>query len=252
MVKLQLPEGNTLDFPAGVTAAEIIQSIGPGLARKAIAAKVNDQIVDLTAPLPSSSATIPFKAILPDDPDGLFAARHSAAHVMAEAICDLWPQTKLVYGPPVENGFYYDIDLNHNLTPVDFEKVEARMAEIVKEDRPFTRYEMPRAEAMPKLKREGNEYKLDNAERAEGDLCRGPHVPSTGRIGAFKIMQVAGAYHHGDASKKMLQRVYGTAWPSKKDLQAYLMQVDEARKRDHRKIGPELDSLRLIHSLVPG
>ncbi len=231
MVKVRLPDGAVREHPDNISVGDIIAAIGPGLARKTVAARVNGQVVDTARKLPAGEYEL--AALLPDDPDGLTVIRHSAAHVMAEAICSLWPETKLVYGPPVENGFYYDIDLAHPLTPEDFAKIEAKMAEVVKEDRPFTRYELPRAEAMAKLQREGNEYKVDNAERAEGDalsfyingtrdsgcwedLCRGPHVPSTGRVGAFKITQVAGAYHHGDASKKVLQRVYGTAWPDKK------------------------------------
>ena len=254
MVRVHLPDGSTKEHSNGVTAADVIREIGPGLAKNTIAAKINGQVVDLETPL---HGDVQFLALKPEDEEGLFVARHSCAHVMAEAICSLWPQTKLVYGPPVENGFYYDIDLDHSLTPEDFAAIEAKMAEIVAEDRPFTRYEMPRGEAMQKLEAERNEYKIDNAERAAGDtlsfyvtgardsgcfedLCKGPHVPSTSRVGAFKVMQVAGAYHHGDASKKMLQRVYGTTFPSKKELRSYLNQLEEAKKRDHRKIGAEL------------
>jgi len=176
---------------------------------------------------------------------------------MAEAICSLFPETKLVYGPPVDNGFYYDIDLDRPITPEDFEAIEAKMAEIVKADKPFTRYEMSPDQGMTKLKAEGNRYKIDNAERAEGplsfyttgtekgkdfeDLCRGPHVPSTGKVGAFKVMQVSGAYYRGDQNLQQLQRVYGTCWPTPKDLKRYLAQLEEARKRDHRKIGKELN-----------
>ncbi|MEP0845919.1 MAG: threonine--tRNA ligase [Phycisphaerae bacterium] len=255
MVKVRLPDGQVREHADGVSLSEITQSISPGLARAALAAKVNGEVVDLARRY--SNAEIDLRVLTFDDPDGLTVARHSCAHVMAEAVCSLWPQTKLVYGPPVENGFYYDIDLDHNLTPADFEKIEAKMVEISRQERPFTRYELPRAEAMAKLRAEGNEYKVDNAERAEGDtlsfyvsgplgsgcwedLCRGPHVPHTGRVGAFKIMQVAGAYHHGDASRKMLQRLYGTTWPDRKALKRHLDLLEEARKRDHRKLGQEL------------
>ncbi|GMU84683.1 MAG: hypothetical protein AMXMBFR47_45520 [Planctomycetota bacterium] len=265
MVKVRLPDGKLIEHPSGVTAAEVIAGIGPGLARKSVAARVNGAIVDLAARLPEGDP-VDFQAITETDPDAITLVRHSCAHVMAEAICTLWPQTKLVYGPPVENGYYYDIDLDHNLTPEDFARIEAKMAEIVKDDRPFTRYELPRGQAMGKLRDEGNEYKVDNAERASGDslsfyvtgtrdsgcwedLCRGPHVPSTGRIGAFKVMQVAGAYHHGDASKKVLQRVYGTAFFKKAELAAHLTQLEEAKKRDHRKLGVEL-GLFVLDQLV--
>ncbi|MFQ5804897.1 MAG: threonine--tRNA ligase [Phycisphaerae bacterium] len=255
MVKVRLPDGKAIEREDGVSAAEIIQGISPALARPALAAKVNGKIVDLSTRL--SDQEVDFAALTCQDADGLRVARHSCAHVMAEAICTLWPQTKLVYGPVVESGFYYDIDLDHALVPEDFAKIEAQMAEIVKEDRPFTRYEMPRAEAMGKLRAEGNQYKIGNAERADGDtlsfyvsgepgagrfedLCRGPHVPSTSKVGAFKLMRVAGAYHHGDATQKMLQRVYGTTWPSKKELKQHLQQLEEAKRRDHRRIGQEL------------
>ncbi len=256
MVRVRLPDGTVIEHPDGITAARIVEAISPNLARAALAAKVNGEIVDLATRFENQE--IDFRVLTFKDDDGLYVARHSCAHVMAEAICDLWPGTKLVYGPPVDNGFYYDIDLDHPLTPEDFERIEARMKEIVKEDRPFTRYELPRDQALRKLEAEGNEYKLDNARRADGDtlsfyvtgtepgpncfedLCRGPHVPSTSKIGAFKIMQVAGAYHHGDASKKMLQRVYGTTWPTKKELRRHLQLLEEARKRDHRRIGQEL------------
>jgi len=256
MVKVRLPDGKVFEHEDGVSVAEIIEGISPRLLSEALAAKVNGEIVDLRTRLSGREAD--FTALTLSEDEGLNVARHSCAHVMAEAICALWPQAKLVYGPPVDDGFYYDIDLDHALTPDDFVRIEAKMAEIVKADRPFTRYEIPRDEAMVKLRAEGNEYKVDNAERAAGDmlsfyvtgdepgpgrfedLCRGPHVPSTAKVGAFKIMRVAGAYHHGDASKKMLQRVYGTTWPDKKALKRHLQLLEEAKKRDHRRIGQEL------------
>ena len=255
MVKVELPDGSVVEHSDGVTVAEVLRAISPRLEQAAVAAKINGRIAELSTRL--TEPEVKLAALKIDDPAGLEVARHSCAHVMAEAICSLWPQTKLVYGPPVDNGFYYDIDLDHTLTPDDFERIEAKMAEIVKEDRPFVRWDLPRDEAMARLRDEGNEYKIDNAERADGDtlsfyvtgepgadhfedLCRGPHVPSTSRVGAFKVMQVAGAYHHGDASKQMLQRVYGTAWPDKKALRQHLNMLEEARKRDHRRIGQEL------------
>jgi len=264
MPQITLPDGKVLDVPAGKTVADVAAMINPGLARAAIAAKLDGAIVDLSTPVTRDGRLSILKADA-DDPDSLYVMRHSCAHVMAEAICSLFPQAKLVYGPPVENGFYYDIDLDRPLSQEDFAAIEAKMAEIVKADRPFTRYEMSREEGMAKLRQEGSRYKIDNAERAEGplsfyvtgtergsdfeDLCRGPHVPSTGRIGAFKIMQVSGAYYRGDQKEKQLQRVYGTAWPTAKDLKRYLDQLEEARKRDHRKIGQEL-GLFLIDPLV--
>jgi len=270
MVKVRLPDGTVRTFPRGTTAAQIAEALDTRLARRAVAARVNGQIIDLARPVDSDGEQeVDFQVLTPDDPDGLYVMRHSCAHVMAEAICSLWPQTKLVYGPPVQDGFYYDIDLDHSITPEEFERIEKKMAEIVREDRPFTRYDLPRDEAMRKLQREGNEYKIDNAQRAEGDtlsfyvtgpagsdhfedLCRGPHVPSTSRIGAFKVLQVAGAYHHGDATRKMLQRVYGTTWPDQKALRRYLEQREQARQRDHRRVGQALGLFTLDPLVGPG
>ncbi len=234
--------------------------VGPALARAAIAGRVtwddNTEVVDLSRPLPGD-CELTILTASDDDPDSLHILRHSAAHVMAEVVCTLFPETKLVYGPSVENGFYYDIDLPRSLTQDDFPRIEAEMARIVKEDRPFLRYEMPRDEAMTKLRDEGNRYKINNAERAEGDtlsfyvtgerpgegfedLCRGPHVPSTGVIKAFKIRQVSRSYYRGDVNDQPLQRVYGTAFFKKSSLDEYLKQLAEAKRRDHRVIGKEL------------
>ena len=197
-----------------------------------------------------------------DDEDTLYVIRHSTAHVMAEAICKLYPQTKLVYGPPIDGGFYYDIDLDEPITPEAFPQIEAEMARVIKEDRRFTRVEMSRAEGLEKVRAEGNRYKVDNAERAEGDalsfyvtgerinedfedLCRGPHLPSTGRIKAFKILQVSGAYWRGDQNEQQLQRVYGTAFATQKQLQEHLHRLEESKKRDHRRLGTQLDLFHL-------
>jgi threonyl-tRNA synthetase len=267
MVTVRLPDGKQLEFADGVTAREVVGAIGPGLARQAVAANVNGRLVELFEPI--NEPEVDFQALTLNDPEGLEVARHSAAHVMAEAICQLWPQTKLAYGPPVENGFYYDIDLDHALTPEEFSQIEAKMKAIVKEDRPFTRYEAPRDAVMQRLQVEGNEYKIDNAERATGDqlsfyvtgepgsgqfedLCRGPHVPSTGKIGAFKVMSVAGSHWHGDVTKQALQRVYGTTWPDKQALKTYLQRLEEAKKRDHRRIGQELGLFTLDPEVGPG
>ena len=214
-------------------------------------------VTDLHAPLPGDCG-LRLLTASDDDPDSLKLLRHSTAHVMAEAICALYPGTRLAYGPPLDDGFYYDLDCPHNITPDDFPKIESEMARIVKEDRPFTRYELPRDEAMAKLEAEGNRFKLDNALRAAGDvlsfyitgahrdrdfedLCRGPHIPSTGRIGAAKVRQVSGSYYRGDVNEQQLQRVYGTAFFKKKSLKAYEEQLEQARRRDHRVIGRELN-----------
>ena len=249
MAKVTLPDGSTLEVTDGTTARQLAEQIGPGLAKAAVAAKVNGQLVDLSTPINSEAEV---QIITLKDDEGLDVMRHSCAHVMAEAICSIWPDTKLVYGPTVEDGFYYDIDLDEPIRPTDFERIEEKMAEIVKADKPFVRKEMTKAEALAKLA--GDKYKTDNISHADSDvisfyshadgfedLCRGPHVPSTGKVGSFKVMSVAGAYWHGDPTQKMLQRVYGTAWPTKKELDDHLQRLVEAKKRDHRVLGKQLD-----------
>jgi threonyl-tRNA synthetase len=259
MAQVKLPDGSVLEVASGATAKQIAEQIGAGLAKAAVAAKIDATLVDLSRPVPDGSQ---IQIITSKDEEGLRIMRHSCAHVMAEAICRLWPQTKLVYGPTVDEGFYYDVDLDEPIRPDDFARIEARMEEIVKANHPFVRVEMSRSEALKKL--EGDKYKTDNIMRADSDvisfysqgdgfqdLCRGPHVPSTGRIGSFKIMSVAGAYWHGDATQKMLQRVYGTAWPTKKELDEYLNRIEEAKRRDHRVLGKQLE-LFSFSDLGPG
>jgi len=249
MAKVTLPDGSTLEVSDGTTAGQLAEQIGAGLAKAALAAKIDGRMVDLSAPL---SGEISLQIITAKDAEGLDVMRHSCAHVMAEAICNIWPETKLVYGPTVEDGFYYDVDLDEPIRPADFERIEAKMTEIVGANRPFVRKEMTKAEALAKLA--GDKYKSDNINRADAeiisfyshadgfeDLCRGPHVPSTGKVGSFKVMSVAGAYWHGDPTQKMLQRVYGTAWPTKKELEQHLQRLEEAKKRDHRLLGKQLD-----------
>jgi threonyl-tRNA synthetase len=249
MAKATLPDGSTLEITAGTTAKQIARQIGPQLAKAAVAAKVNGQLVDLSTPITTDAAV---RIITLKDDEALEIIRHSCAHIMAEAICSIWPDTKLVYGPTVEDGFYYDIDLDEPIRPADFERIEEKMHQIIKADKPFIRKEMSRAEALTKLA--DDKYKTDNIKRTDSDiisfyshggdfedLCRGPHLPSTGKVASFKIMSVAGAYWHGDPTQKMLQRIYGTAWPTKKELDDYLRRLDEAKKRDHRVLGRQLD-----------
>ncbi len=260
MAKVKLPDGTVLEAPDGTTVKEFAEKIGPGLAKAAIAAKLNGNEADLSSPV---NGQTDLTIITEKDEEGLEIMRHSCAHILAEALCSLWPETKLVYGPTVEDGFYYDIDLDYSITPEDFEKIEKKMSEIVRADKPFKRLELDKQQAMERVK--GDKYKTDNIERADGkaisfyshgdngfeDLCRGPHVPSTGRVGAFKVMSVAGAYWHGDAGEKMLQRVYGTAWRNKKELKEYLERLEEAKKRDHRVLGKQLDIFS-FHEEGPG
>jgi len=254
MVIIRLPDGSRLEISEQTTAKQVAEQIGPGLAKAAIAAKINGQLKDLsvliTPEAPNQEVDVQILTL--KDKESLEILRHSCAHIMAEAICSIWPETKLVYGPTVDDGFYYDIDLDEPIRPTDFERIEKKMAVIVNADQPFVRKEITRDEALKKLS--GDKYKTDNINRTDSetisfyshggdfeDLCRGPHIPSTGKVGAFKIMSVAGAYWHGDPTQKMLQRVYGTAWPNKKDLVDYLDRIEEAKKRDHRVLGKQLD-----------
>jgi len=248
MVKVTLPDGKSLTVSEGTTAKQVAEKIGGLLAKSALAAKVNGELVDLSTPFDGDAAV----EIITLKNGGLEIMRHSCAHIMAEAICHIWPEAKLVYGPTIAEGFYYDIDLDEPIRPTDFACIEEKMREIISADKPFVRRELSRGEALSKLA--GDKYKTDNIQHAEGDiisfyshgdgfedLCRGPHLPSTGKCGSFKIMSVAGAYWHGDPTQKMLQRVYGTVWPSQKELDRYLARLEEAKKRDHRVLGRQLD-----------
>ncbi len=260
MITITLPDGAQKQFETPtVTPLQIAASIGPRLAKDAVGAMVNGELTDLSTPIPAD-ARVGIVTAKPEDSNAVYLLRHSTAHVMAEAIMRLYPQAKLAYGPPVEDGFYYDIELATPIREEDFPRIEAEMANIVAENRAFTRYELSQAQAMAKLQQAGNPYKVDNAQRALAqdpdaaisfyatgepgnnweDLCRGPHLPSTGRIGAFKVTSVAGAYWHGDASQQQLQRVYGKAFFTKAQMDAHLTQMEEAKKRDHRLIGKQM------------
>jgi threonyl-tRNA synthetase len=224
MAKVTLPDGSKLEISNGTTLGELAQQIGPGLAKAAVAAELNGQLVDLSSPVTADTTV---RIITLKDDEGLQIMRHSCAHIMAEAICTIWPDTKLVYGPNIEDGFYYDIDLDEPIRPDDFQRIEEKMRDIVKANKPIVRNEMTKTEALKKLA--GDKYKIDNINRADSDII------------SFKVMSVAGAYWHGDPTQKMLQRVYGTAWPTKKDLDDYLTILEEAKRRDHRVLGKQLD-----------
>ncbi len=260
MITLTLPNGAQKQFDTPViTPAEVAQSIGPRLARDAIGAILDGTLCDLTTPI-TRDCNLAIVTAKTSDPHAMYLLRHSTAHVMAEAITRLFPDVKLAYGPPVDEGFYYDMELAEPIRENDFPRIEEEMAKIIAENRPFTRYELASAQALKKLESENNPYKLDNARRALNydasvplsfyatgtpgknweDLCRGPHLPSTGRIGAVKVTSVAGAYWHGDASKQQLQRVYGLAFFTPAELQEHLTRLEEAKKRDHRTIGKSL------------
>ena len=260
-----LPDGSELSVPSGSTGRNIAEKIGTRLAAAALAVKVNGTVLDLDRPLTEGGTTailtakgagVPDDAIDKLDREALDLMRHSASHVMAEAILKLFPDTKLVYGPAVENGFYYDIDLDRPLSSDDFPAIEKEMAKIIAADLPFRRIEFSREEAAARVA--GDVYKTENlkavpegeaisfyvtGEPGKGfeDLCRGPHVPSTGKVGAVKLMQISGAYLHGDETQKQLQRVYGTAWPTEKALEVYLERLRLAQERDHRKLAQEME-----------
>ena len=263
MVAIKLPDGSILEMESGVNGFDIANKISPNLAKAALAITVNGTTQDLSTPI-TTDATVTI--ITGRDKEGLHILRHSCSHVMAEAVKELWPDVQVTIGPAIENGFYYDFSRKEPFTTEDFAKIEEKMHEIVKRDEKIERLVMSRDEAIKFFKNKGEHYKVELIEDLpenetisfyrQGDftdLCRGPHVPSTGKIGnAFKLTKVAGAYWRGDSSKEMLQRIYATAWADKKDLDAYLLMLEEAAKRDHRKIGKEMDLFHFEPEYAPG
>ena len=248
---IRLPDGSERSFDSSVTVADVAASIGAGLARAALAGKVNGQLVD-TSYLIEENADL---AIITErDAEGVDVIRHSTAHLLAYAVKELFPDAQVTIGPVIDNGFYYDFSYKRPFTPEDLIAIEKKMAELAKKDEPVTRKVLPRDEAVAYFKSINEHYKAEIIESipagedvslySEGnftDLCRGPHVPSTGKLKVFKLMKLAGAYWRGDSNNEMLQRVYGTAWAKKEDLEAHLFQLEEAEKRDHRKLGKHLD-----------
>ena len=262
MISIKLPDSSVLSFDEAVSAADVAAKIGPGLAKSALAAKVNGKLTDLTTPITTDAE---LDIITAKSQESLEIIRHTAAHVMAQAVQELYPETQVTIGPSIENGFYYDFARETPFTPADLEAIEKRMAEIVDRDEPIIREEKQREEALKFFQDKGEKYKVELIkDLPEGevisfyrqgdfiDLCRGPHLPSTGKLGkAFKLMKVAGAYWRGDAKNEQLQRIYGTAWADKKALDAYLIQLEEAEKRDHRRLGREMDLFH-FEEVAPG
>ena len=251
MPAIRLPDGTVREYDAPVTVAEVAASIGPGLAKAALAGKVDGQLVDTSYRIDRDAAV----AIVTDrDPEGLEVIRHSTAHLLAYAVKELFPEAQVTIGPVIEDGFYYDFSYKRPFTPEDLAAIEKRMGELAKRDEAVVRSEMPRDDAVTFFEGMGEHYKAEIIASIPGnepislyreggfvDLCRGPHVPSTGKLKVFKLTKLAGAYWRGDSRNEMLQRIYGTAWAKKEDLEAYLTRIEEAEKRDHRKLGRALD-----------
>ncbi len=251
MVQITLPDGSRKDFSGPVTVNAVAESIGPGLAKAALAGEIGGRLVDTSHTISDDSN---LRIITARDEEGVEVLRHSTAHLLAQAVKRLFPETQVTIGPVIENGFYYDFARDEPFRPEDLERIEQEMARIVAEDIAVERSEMGRDEAVAFFRDQGEEYKARIIEDIPADetlslyrqgdfidLCRGPHVPSTGKLGAWKLTKLAGAYWRGDSSNEMLQRIYGTAWPDKKQLKAYLTRLEEAEKRDHRKLGARLD-----------
>src|SRR4051812_15330040 len=251
MVSIRLPDGSVRQYEHPVTVAEVAASIGPGLAKAALGGKIDGELVDTSTLIDHD---VSLAIITEKDADGLDIIRHSTAHLLAYAVKDLYPEAQVTIGPVIDNGFYYDFAYSRPFTPEDLEKIEKRMQELAKKDEPVSRRVVSRGEAVDYFKSIGEKYKAEIIESIPSgdeiklyshgsftDLCRGPHVPSTGKLKVFKLMKVAGAYWRGDSKNEQLQRIYGTAWTRKEDQDAYLHMLEEAEKRDHRKLGKQLD-----------
>ena len=260
-VKIILPDGSAKEYAAGTTLGEAVKQLSNSLAKKVLAANVNGELTDLREEVVDGSKV---EFLTFEEDGGKHTLRHTASHVMAQAVKRLWPEAKLAIGPAIDKGFYYDIDMEHTLTPEDLTKIEKEMSRIVKENLPITKSVMSRQEAIEFFKSKNEDYKVELIEDlpedaviscyAQGDfvdLCAGPHVASTGKVKAFKLQSIAGAYWRGDEKNKMLQRIYGTAFEKKEELDAYLHMLEEAAKRDHRKLGKEL-GLFVIKEEGPG
>jgi threonyl-tRNA synthetase len=260
-VQIKLPDGSIRDFDSGITGLEVARSLSPRLAEEAIAVKVNGVVRDLTAPIPEDA---PVEILTFDQPEGRHVFWHSSAHIMAQAVLELFPEAKLAIGPPIDEGWYYDFDVEKPFSPDDLQKIEERMADIIKENAPFSREVKNRREAIEYYRSKGDVYKVEILEEIEDDtvtlyfhsrfedLCRGPHIPRTGIIKAFKLIASSGAYWRGDENKPMLQRIYGVSYPKKAMLDDYLRRMEEARKRDHRVLGKQLELYTISEDVGPG
>ncbi len=261
MLVITLPDGSQRNYDAPLSVLEVAQSIGSGLAKATLAGKVNGQLVDASMIIQNDAQ---LQIITAKDEEGVDVIRHSTAHLLAQAVKQLFPEAQVTIGPVIENGFYYDFAYSRAFTPEDLEKIEAKMQQLVSENIPVSRSVLSRDEAVAFFKNQGEKYKAEIIESIPADqdlslynqgnftdLCRGPHVPNTGKLGAFKLMKIAGAYWRADAKNEMLQRIYGTAWRDKKELQAYLTRLEEAEKRDHRKLAKTLDFFH-IQEEAPG
>src|SRR5499427_3799933 len=252
MIHLKLPDGSNKEVPKGTTALDVAKSISPRLADAAVVAKTNGDLIDLARPL---EADAELRILTEKDPEALEVYRHSSAHLMAAAVLELFPETKLGHGPATESGFFYDFYREKPFSQEDLEAIEKKMQELAKQDLPYAREFLPRAEGLERFKSDGDFMKCHFIEQFTApdekisiyktgkflDFCRGPHIPSTGKIKAFKLLNIAGAYWLGDEKNPQLQRIYGTSFYSKKGLEAYLHGVEEAKKRDHRLLGQQLD-----------
>ena len=261
-IQITLPDGATREVPRGTTAAEIARQISPRLAKEALVARTNGELVDLSRPLEQSTK---LSILTAKDPDAVQVFRHSAAHLLAAAVMELYPNVKLGIGPPIENGFFYEFVRDEPFTPEDLEKIEAKMRELAAKDVPNERKMIPKPEAIELYRKSNQEFKCELVEEkaiepmvsfyTTGkfiDFCRGPHIPSTGRIKAFKLMSVAGAYWKGQEGNPQMQRIYGACFVDQKELDEYLHKLEEARRRDHRKLGAELDLFSIEEDAGPG
>ena len=266
MIRVEFPDGAVKEFADGSSALDVALSIGQRLASACIAAEVNEKVVDLKLPLPTGTDNVKLKLLTEKDAAALAVLRHSTAHVMARAVMRLWPDVNLAFGPTTGHGYYYDFDLSHKISEEDFPKIETEMAKIIKEAEAFERFSLDRTESVKFCADLKQGLKVEHIETGLADhatmsfyrqgefvdLCRGPHIPDAGRIKAFKLMSVAGSYWKGDANNKQLQRLYGTAWFSKADMEAYLNQMEEAKRRDHRVLGKQLGLFSISQEVGPG